>query len=122
MQHTLFLYLSLLFFARLQRETSRNFLVTRFMEEISYVFSFTFVCHCRLFSPLHRWPLAFLILSPPLQNLYVLLPTENVPFVFYLSLYIFFALFLVEIRWPTANFSFSLSFSCSIFKICGHDN
>ena len=29
-------------FARLQRETSRNFLVTRFMEEMSYVFSFTF--------------------------------------------------------------------------------
>ena len=29
-------------FARLQRETSRNFLVTRFMEEMSYVFLFTF--------------------------------------------------------------------------------
>ena len=29
-------------FARLQREISRNFLVTRFMEEMSYVFSFTF--------------------------------------------------------------------------------
>ena len=29
-------------FARLQRETSTNFLVTRFMEELSYVFSFIF--------------------------------------------------------------------------------
>ena len=29
-------------FARLQSETSRNFLVTRFMEEMSYVFLFTF--------------------------------------------------------------------------------
>ena len=29
-------------FGRLQRETSRNFLVTRFMEELSYVFLFTF--------------------------------------------------------------------------------
>ena len=29
-------------FARLQRETSRNFLVTRFMEEMLYVFLFTF--------------------------------------------------------------------------------
>ena len=29
-------------FARLQRETSRHFLVTRFMEEMSYVFLFTF--------------------------------------------------------------------------------
>ena len=28
-------------FARLQRETSRNFLVTRFMEEMLYVFLFT---------------------------------------------------------------------------------
>ena len=37
-------------FARLQRETSRNFLVTSFMEEMSYVFSFTFF-HCRSFSP-----------------------------------------------------------------------
>ena len=37
-------------FARLQRETSRNFLVTRFMEEMLYVFPFTFF-HCRSFSP-----------------------------------------------------------------------
>ena len=29
-------------FAQLQRETSRNFLVTCFMEEMLYVFSFTF--------------------------------------------------------------------------------
>ena len=39
-------------FARLQRETSSNVLVTRFMEEVSYVFLFT--CsffHCRSFSP-----------------------------------------------------------------------
>ena len=37
-------------FARLQRETSRNLLVTRFMEEMSYMFLFT-VFHCRSFSP-----------------------------------------------------------------------
>ena len=37
-------------FARLQRETSRNFLVTFWMEEMSYVFSFTFF-HGRSFSP-----------------------------------------------------------------------
>ena len=29
-------------FARPQRETSKNFLVTRFMEEMSYLLSFTF--------------------------------------------------------------------------------
>ena len=39
-------------FARLQRESFRNFLATRFMEEMSYVFLFTFF-HCRSFSP--RW-------------------------------------------------------------------
>ena len=37
-------------FARLQRETFRNFLVTCFMEEMSYVFPFTFF-HCCSFSP-----------------------------------------------------------------------
>ena len=37
-------------FVRLQRETSRNFLVTRFMEEIQHLFLFTFF-HCRSFSP-----------------------------------------------------------------------
>ena len=36
-------------FAQLQHETSRNFLVTDFMEEMSYVFLFNFF-HCRSFS------------------------------------------------------------------------
>ena len=63
-------------FARLQRETSRNFLVTRFMEEMSYVFSFTFFSRPLIFT-LHWWPLAFLILSPPLQNFPVVLPTKK---------------------------------------------
>ena len=63
-------------FVRLQRETSRNFLVTRFMEEMSYVFSFTFFSLPLIFT-LHWWPLAFLILSPPLQNFHVVLPTKK---------------------------------------------
>ena len=37
-----FWYISLPCFSRLQCETYRNFLVTRLMEEMSYVFSFTF--------------------------------------------------------------------------------
>ena len=41
------------YFARLQRETSINFLVTRFMEEMLEVFLCTFF-HCRPFSP--WWP------------------------------------------------------------------
>ena len=40
-QHTFFVQF-LPLFARLQRKTSRNFVVTRFMEEMSYVFLFTF--------------------------------------------------------------------------------
>ena len=94
-------------FARLQRETSRHLLVRRFMQEMSYVFSFTFFSLPLIFT-LHWWPLEFLILSPPLQNFHVVL--------------LLIALFLVELRWPAAYFSFSLSFSCSIFQICGHDN
>ena len=49
-QHTFFCTFLCSCFARLQRETSRNILVTRFMEEMSYVFSFIFF-HCRSFSP-----------------------------------------------------------------------
>ena len=63
-------------FARLQRETSRNFLVTSFMEELSYVFSFTFFSLSFIFT-LHWWPLAFLIFSPPLQNFHVVLRTKK---------------------------------------------
>ena len=66
-------------FVRLQRETSRNF----FMEEISYAFSFTFFSVPLIFS-LHWWPLAFLILSPPLQNFNVVLLKKKFSFVFYL--------------------------------------
>ena len=52
-QHTFFVhFFAVRCFARPQRETSRNFLdlVTRFMEEMPYVFSFTFF-YCRSFSP-----------------------------------------------------------------------
>ena len=58
-------------------------------------------------------PLAFLILSPPLQSFHVVLPTKKK----YLLCF-FFSLSFAGLP-PT--FSFSLSFS-SIFQICGHDN
>ena len=111
-------------FARLQRETSRNFLVARFMEEMSYVFSFSFFFFsCCSFS--RWWPLPFLILLPRLQNFHVVLPTKKC-LICFLSL----ALDLCRpfSRWASQatglppTFSFSLSFSCSIFQICGHDN
>ena len=72
-----------------------------------------------LISTFHWWPLAFPILSPPLQNFDVVLPIKNVSFVFYLSFQTFFSLSFAGLP-PT--FSFSLSFFCSIFQICGHDN
>ena len=70
------LHVQYTFFARLQRETSRNFLVTRFMEEMSHVFLFTLFSLPLIFT-LHWWRLAFLILLPPLQNYHVVLPTKK---------------------------------------------
>ena len=109
-------------FARLRRETSRNFLdVTRCLEEMSYLFSFTCVS-LRFIFTLHWGPLAFLILSPPLQNFHVVLPTKKYLLCFFSrskSLSPFFSLSFAALP-PTV--SFSLSFSCSIFQICGHDN
>ena len=68
-------------------------------------------------------PLAFLILSPPRQNFRVVIPTKECLLCFDLpqsrSLSPFFSLSFVGLP-PT--FSFSQSFSCSIFQICGHDN
>ena len=92
-------------FARLQRETSRHFLVTRFMEEMSYVFLFTFFLLPLIFS-LHWWPLSFLISSPPLQN-FLCCSSNQKCFLCFLSLALApFAVFLVELRWPVDHFLF----------------
>ena len=76
---------------------------------MSYVFLFTFFCHCRSFSP--RWPLAFLIFSPPLQN-FVLFLQQKMPPLFFLFRSSSFS------RWASLacrrlTFSFSLPFSFS---------
>ena len=101
-------------FPWLQRETSRNL----FMEEMSYASSFTFFFTAAHSVSLHWWPLAFLILSLPLQNFHVVLPTKISP-LFFLShsrsLSPFFSLRFTGLP-PT------LSFSRSMFQICGHDN
>ena len=56
-----------------------------------------------LFFTLHWWPLAFLILSPPLQSSHVvLLAKKTSSLFFYLSLYSSDPLFLVELRCPAA--------------------
>ena len=54
------------------------------MEEMSYVFSSTFFSLPLSFT-LHWWSLAFLILSPPLQNFHVVLPTKKMSPLFFLS-------------------------------------
>ena len=71
---------------------------------------------------LHWWPLAFLILSPPLQNFHVGFQQQMSPLFFISrsrSLSPFFSLSFADLS-PTL--SFSLSFSCSMFQICGHDH
>ena len=76
--------------------------------------------HCRSFFP--QWPIAFLIISPTLQNFHVVLSTKFDSFVLISrsgSLSLFFSLSFPGLQ---HTFSFSLCFSCCIFKICGHDN
>ena len=66
---------------------------------------------------------ASIIISSPLQYFHVVLPTKKCLLRFFISrsksLSPFFSLSFAGLP-PT--FSFSLSFSCSIFQICGHDN
>ena len=93
-------------FARLQRETSRNFIVTRFMREMSYVFSSTFFFTARLFSPCVGGRQHFPFCHRRYKIFMLFFQQKNVSFVFYLSLQISVALFLVELRWPAAYFLF----------------
>ena len=82
---TLFLFISFRCFAPLLRETSRNSLVTCFMEGMSDVFLFT------LFS----LSLIFTLVAasiPPLQNFILFLQQKMSPFVFSLSLQLLFSL------------------------------
>ena len=104
-------------FAQLQRETSRNFLVTYFMKEISYVILHTFFFTATHF---HLWPLAFLIFSMPLQIFHVVLQQRKSPLFFITrssSLSLFFSLSFTGLLKPTCTVSFSLSFSYSVFQI-----
>ena len=78
-------------FARLQRETSRNFPLTRFIEEM-YVFLFTIFFTAAHF-PLGAWPVAFLIFSPQLWHFHVFLQTELVSSVVFYFLLLALSLF-----------------------------
>ena len=99
-------------FARLQRQTSRNFLVTSFLEEISYAFSFTF-----FFTAAH-FHLALVTarishVDTAAKKIFMLFFSRSRSLSPFLSL---------SFAGLPPIFSFSLSLSCSIFQICGHDN
>ena len=102
-QHTFFVH----FFAVVLHDYNVKLPETS-LKEMSHAFLFTFFFYCRSCSPgFHWWPLAFLMLSPPLlQNFHVVFPTKKSPLFFYLSLQISVALFIVELRWPAAYFLF----------------
>ena len=105
-------------FARLQLETSRNFLATRFMEEMSHVFPFT-AAHFHLAlvaASISHFVTAATKFSCCSSN-------KKMSPLFFISrsksLSPFFSLSFAGLP---STFSFSLSFSCFIFQICGHDN
>ena len=74
-------FLCLCFARLLTRETSRNFLVTRFMDEMSYVFPFT-AAHFQL--ALAAASISHFVTAP--TNFSCCSEQKNVSFVFYLSL------------------------------------
>ena len=108
-------------FAQLQRETSRNFLVTRFLEEMSYVFSFTFFTAAHFHLALVAASISHFVTAA--TKFSCCSSNKKMSPLFFISrsrsLSPFFSLSFAGLP-PT--FSFSLSFSCSIFQICGHDN
>ena len=92
------------------------------MEEMSYVFSFTFFSLPLIFT-LHWWPLAFLIFSLQLQNCHVVLVSKKMsPLLFISRSRSLSPFFSLSVGGMPPTFSFSLSFSCSIFQFFGNDN
>ena len=109
-QHTFFAHFFAVVLHDYKVKSSRNFLVTRFMEEMSYVF------FCSLFFSL---PLFFAL--PHLLTAATKF-SKNVSLFFIsrsTSLSLFFSLSFAGLS-PT--FFFCLSFSFSIFQVCGRDN
>ena len=119
-QHTFFCTFLCRCFARLQRETSRNFLVTRLRRKCR-------TCSRSLFFTAAHFHLAMVAASishfVTATKFSCCSSNKTCIFRFFISrsksLSPFFSLSFAGLP-PT--FSFSLSFSCSIFQICGHDN
>ena len=94
-------------FARLQRKTPRNVLVTRFVEEMSQVFLL----------PLFSLPLTFTLVAASISHFLTAATKVSCcfsnNFSFFslsLSLQLSVAPILVELRWPVANFLFFSAF------------
>ena len=78
--------------------------------------------HCRSFSSCIGGRQHFSFCHRCYKIFMLFFQQKNFSFVFYLSLQISVALFVVEFRSPAAFYLFFLSFSGSILQICGHDN
>ena len=92
-QHTFFVH----FFAVVLHDYNAKLPETFFMEEMSYVFSFTSHISLPLIFSLHWWPLAVPSLSPPLQNFHAVLISRSrslSPF-FSAAYFLFFSVFLL---------------------------
>ena len=105
-QHTFFVHI----FAVVQCTAA----TWNFQKLLTYTF---YGLKCRTFSlslffslpltfTLHWWPLVFLILSTPLQNCHVVLPTKKCLLCFFISRSRSVALYLIELRRPAAHFLF----------------
>ena len=108
-------------FARLQRESSRNLLqlhiLWRKCRTCSHLLFFT-AAHFHL--PLVAASISY-FLTATAKFSCCSSNKKNVSFVVYLLLQISLPFSRSFVGLPP-TFSFSLSFSCSIFQICGHDN
>ena len=122
-QKTFFVHFFCHCFARPQRETSRNFLVTRFMEEMSYVFLFTFLFFTASHFHFHgRSYFSFSHGCYKLFELFMLFFHKKSPLFFISgssSLSLFFSFSFAGL---SPAFSFFLSFSFSMIQGCEHDS
>ena len=118
MQHTFFVH----FFAVVLHDQNVKLPESFFMEEMSYVFSFTF-----FFTAAH-FHLALVAASishfvNAAKNFQVVPETKKMSILFFISRSRSLSPFcLLSFAGLPPTFSFSLSFSCTIFQICGHDS
>ena len=87
------------------------------MEEMLYVYPCTFFTAARFHLALVANSISHFVTAA--TKFSCCSSNKNMSPLFFISLSPFFSF---ELRWPAVHFLFSLSFSCSIFLICAHDN